>query len=75
MTRWLFRRSLQAALTFAAAVVLLFFLMRLAPGDPLSRLAGERAISERELDFLRRRFGLNQPLVAQLPYCPQPDGS
>jgi peptide/nickel transport system permease protein len=56
---------LQAALTFAAAVVLLFFLMRLAPGDPLSRLAGDRAISERELEFLRRRFGLNQPLGSQ----------
>ena len=65
MSRWLFRRVLQAALTFAVAVVLLFFLMRLAPGDPLSRLSGDRAISERELDFLRRRFGLNQPLGTQ----------
>lgn len=65
MSRWLLRRSLQAALTFAVAVVLLFFLMRLAPGDPLSRLSGDRAISERELEFLRRRFGLNQPLGAQ----------
>jgi len=65
VSRWLFRRLLQAALTFAAAVVLLFFLMRLAPGDPLSRLAGDRAISEQELEFLRRRFGLNQPLVTQ----------
>lgn len=65
MSRWLVRRVLQAALTFAAAVVLLFFLMRLTPGDPLSRLAGDRAISERELEFLRRRFGLNQPLGTQ----------
>ncbi len=65
MSRWLLRRVLQAALTFAAAVILLFFLMRLAPGDPLSRTAGDRAISGRELEFLRRRFGLDQPLVAQ----------
>jgi peptide/nickel transport system permease protein len=66
VSRWLLRRSLQAALTFAVAVVLLFFLMRLTPGDPLSRLSVDRAISERELDLLRRRFGLDQPLVSQL---------
>lgn len=65
MSRWLFRRLLQAALTFAVAVVLLFFLMRLTPGDPLSRLSADRAISERELEFLRRRFGLDQPLGVQ----------
>ncbi len=65
MSRWLLRRLLQAALTFAVAIILLFFLMRLAPGDPLSRLAADRAMSERELEFLRRRFGLNEPLGAQ----------
>ena len=65
MSRWLLRRILQAILTFAVAVVLLFFLMRLAPGDPLARLTGDRAISERELESLRRRFGLNVPLGTQ----------
>lgn len=65
MTRWLFRRLLQAALTFAVAIVLLFFLMRAAPGDPLSRLTGDRPMSAQEIDFLRRRFGLDQPLGAQ----------
>lgn len=65
MTRWLVRRLLQAVLTFTVAAILLFFLMRLAPGDPLSRLSGDRAISEQELAFLRKRFGLDQPLGTQ----------
>ena len=42
MTRWLVVRGLQALVTFALVAVLLFFLMRLAPGDPLSRLGGEQ---------------------------------
>lgn len=65
MIRWLLGRSLQAAFTFIVAVVLLFFLMRLAPGDPLSRISAERTMSEQELNFLKRRFGLDQPLGTQ----------
>ena len=65
MTRWLVGRLLQAVLTFVAAVVLLFILMRVAPGDPLSRLSGDRAISEVELAQLRQRFSLDQPLGRQ----------
>lgn len=65
MTRWLLRRVVQAALTFAVAIVLLFFLMRAAPGDPLSRLVGERNVSEQEIAVLRARFGLDQPLLSQ----------
>jgi peptide/nickel transport system permease protein len=63
--RWLVRRSVQAALTFLVAVVLLFFLMRITPGDPLSRIAGDRTISEQELAMLRKRFGLGEPLGTQ----------
>jgi peptide/nickel transport system permease protein len=66
VSRWLLRRSLQALVTFTLAVLLLFVLLRVAPGDPLSRLTEERAVSERELAQLRARFGLNQPLGAQL---------
>ena len=66
MSRWLLRRSLQAVVTFAVAVLLLFILLRVAPGDPLARLTGDRAVSEQELARLRSRFGLDQPLAAQL---------
>jgi peptide/nickel transport system permease protein len=66
VSRWLLRRALQAALTFAVAMLLLFVLLRAAPGDPLARLTGERTVSEQELAQLRRRFGLDQPILTQL---------
>jgi peptide/nickel transport system permease protein len=66
VSRWLLRRSLQALVTFTIAVLLLFVLLRVAPGDPLSRLSGERTVSERELAQLRERFGLEQPFGTQL---------
>ncbi len=66
MSPWLVRRALQAAATFAVAILLLFVLMRVAPGDPLARLNGDRAVSEQEIARLRARYGLDQPILAQL---------
>ncbi|HEX5386735.1 MAG TPA: ABC transporter permease, partial [Gemmatimonadales bacterium] len=65
MSRWLARRTAQAALTLVLATVLLFFLMRLAPGDPLGRLAGDDRITPAEIASLRARYGLDQPLTHQ----------
>jgi len=64
--RWLVRRTLQAAATFAIAVLLLFILMRITPGDPLSRLVGDRDASAAEIQQLRQRFGVDQPVLSQL---------
>lgn len=66
MTGWLVRRSLQAAVTFAVAVVFVFILVRLTPGDPLQRLSDDRPMSPEATAQLRARFGLDQPLAAQL---------
>jgi peptide/nickel transport system permease protein len=63
---WLLRRSLQAAVTLAVALALLFLLMRAAPGDPLFRLSAERPISQQEIEVLRARYGLDQPIGSQL---------
>jgi len=63
--RWLFRRALQAVLTFAVVTVLLFVLMRLTPGDPLQRLSGDRQVSAAETAALRHRFGIDQPIASQ----------
>lgn len=60
------RRSAQAGVTLAVAVMLMFVLMRAAPGDPLSRLSGDRPLSSREMAVLRARYGLDQPLLEQL---------
>ncbi len=39
--------------------------MRAAPGDPLSRLQGDRLLSREEIASLRERYGLDQPLLTQ----------
>jgi peptide/nickel transport system permease protein len=62
---WLLRRAVQAAATFGIALTLLFVLMRAAPGDPLSRLGEDRPLSLREIEVLRARYGLDQPVVKQ----------
>jgi peptide/nickel transport system permease protein len=62
---WLLRRALQALITFAVAMTLLFVLMRAAPGDPLSRLSEDRPLSPREVAVLRARYGLDQPVGRQ----------
>jgi peptide/nickel transport system permease protein len=63
--RWLLRRSGAALVTWVSAVLLLFFVMRLAPGDPLDRLSGDRPITPQEIATLRARYGLDQPLAHQ----------
>jgi peptide/nickel transport system permease protein len=62
---WLLRRALQAVATLAVALLLLFTLMRAAPGDPLSRLGENRPLSQQEIEVLRSRYGLNQPVGTQ----------
>ena len=66
MIGWLLRRVGQAAATLAAVAVLLFVLMRLAPGDPLQRLGDERAMAPADEARLRSIFGLDQPIATQL---------
>lgn len=65
MTRWLAGRVLQAVATWAVAVTLLFFVMRLVPGDPLARLAADRPLPPGAADALRHLYGLDRPLLAQ----------
>jgi peptide/nickel transport system permease protein len=65
VSSWLLRRGLQAVATFGVALVLLFVLMRAAPGDPLSRLGENRPLSQAEIEVLRARYGLDQPVGAQ----------
>lgn len=65
MHRWLIRRTTQAVVTLAIALVLIFVLMRLAPGDPLARLSEDRPLTPTQVKVLRERFGLDRPMTAQ----------
>ena len=66
MRRWLLRRALQSLVTLAVALVILFLLMHILPGDPLSRVGEGRPLTLEQIQALRDRYGLDRPLLEQL---------
>ena len=61
------RNALQAVPTIFVIVTLGFFLLQLAPGDVVDYIAAETgAASEEGQSELRRRFGLDLPVIGQL---------
>ena len=66
MGRWLLRRALQSLVTLIVALVILFLLMHILPGDPLSRLGEGRPLTLEQVQALRDRYDLNRPLLEQL---------
>lgn len=59
-------RAAKAAITLLMIVVLNFFLIHAAPGDPAAVMAGENGAADQIfIDQLRERFGLDQPLYVQ----------
>lgn len=66
MLRWLAGRLTQAAITLILAAVVIFVVMRVAPGDPLTRLSDERPIAPEEVRRLRELYCLDCPMHVQL---------
>jgi peptide/nickel transport system permease protein len=50
--------------TFFLVMILIFVLVRLLPGDPAIAMVGDRA-SDAELEAIRERLGLNEPMITQ----------
>ncbi|HKV73422.1 MAG TPA: ABC transporter permease, partial [Gemmatimonadales bacterium] len=63
--RRLLGRIGQAALTWALAVTLAFFLMRLTPGSPIAALDEETRMAPDQVERLRRLYCLDCPLLTQ----------
>jgi peptide/nickel transport system permease protein len=64
MTGFILRRCLGAVVVMWAVATLVFFMLRILPGDPLSAMlfdAGDPTAA----DALKVKFGLDQPLVVQ----------
>lgn len=64
MGRYIFRRILGAVVVMWAVATLVFFMLRVIPGDPLAAMlfdVGDPAAA----DFLRAKFGLDQPTYVQ----------
>ncbi|TDE37888.1 ABC transporter permease [Antarcticimicrobium sediminis] len=59
-------RAAKAAITLLMIVILNFFLIHAAPGDPAAVMAGENGAADQiYIDQLRAQFGLDQPLYVQ----------
>ena len=67
MTRFILGRLIKSVFILLAILILNFFLIHAAPGDPAAVMAGEAgAADEKFLADLRAQFGLDQPLYVQL---------
>jgi len=64
MKRLLAERAVAALINIVLVVVLIFLLVRLAPGDPVELLLPVEATAEERAD-LARHWGLDRPLPAQ----------
>ncbi|RIH84842.1 Glutathione transport system permease protein GsiC [Calidithermus terrae] len=65
MAVYVVRRLLIVLPTLLGVLLVVFLMVRLAPGDPAQLLAGEFATPE-TLAAIRERFGLDEPLPTQL---------
>ena len=71
MHRYLVRRILFGLLTAALVSLLVFALMRIAPGDVAQSIAAQQGsgeegtVSEEDLEKIREALGLNEPLYVQ----------
>jgi len=59
------RRVVQSLILILLLIVINFFLIHLAPGDPVYYLAGQSG-DEQYYQLIRAKFGLDQPLLTQL---------
>ena len=64
MWRYLGRRLLVSVATVAGIVVVVFFIMRVLPGDAAAVRAGPYA-SEEKLEQIREQFGFSDPMRVQ----------
>jgi len=64
MFRYMVTRLLLAIPTLLAVLTLVFFVVRVIPGDPATAALGDYA-SKEAVDALRERMGLNDPLHVQ----------
>jgi peptide/nickel transport system permease protein len=69
MTTYIIRRLIQAVFVLLLVTLLVFFIMRLLPGDPIliyvAQSAQLQAMSPEMVDELRVRFGLDKPIMMQ----------
>jgi len=59
------KRLLQTIPVFLGATLIIFFLLKLRPGDPILNLAGNKPVSQEVRDALAAQYHLDDPLLLQ----------
>ncbi|MCK4274094.1 MAG: ABC transporter permease [Dehalococcoidales bacterium] len=69
MTTYIIRRLIQALFVLIIVTLIVFFVMRLLPGDPIiiyvAQTAQLEAMPPEMIDKLRAQFGLDKPIIVQ----------
>ena len=65
MGRYILVRLAQAVLVMFLVSILVFTILHLAPGDPVTLLVGEAQMTNEQLAQIRRHWGLDRPLYVQ----------
>src|SRR4051812_36979128 len=66
MTSYVIKRVFQLLPVLLVIVCVNFFIIHLAPGDPIVYLTGDAPVSREFIDELRAQYGLDKPLYLQL---------
>ena len=64
MSAYVVRRLLSALPVMATVAVIVFLILRLAPGDPATVLGGDQATAQ-NVEAIRLKLGLDRPLLEQ----------
>ncbi len=67
MLGYILRRLVGAVLVMLAVATLVFFMIRLVPGDPIAAMLAD-AGSQEAREAMTRRLGLDQPVIVQFFY-------
>lgn len=69
MAAFIIRRLIQGVIVLFLMTLIVFFSMRLLPGDPLKIFMGQQASSgsmgEEQIESMRRYYGLDKPVLVQ----------
>jgi peptide/nickel transport system permease protein len=66
MASYILKRVLQLLPVILVVICVNFFLVRLAPGDPIYYLIGDASVTPEFIEELRKQYGFDQPLYKQL---------
>ena len=64
MGRYIIRRLIHAVFVIWGCATIVFFLLRMIPGDPVIQMLGPEYTPE-AAEALRHKLGLDQPLLTQ----------